>query len=191
MDAGVELLVEGGWPAVTTRAVAERAGANLGLVHYHWGGLPQLREAIARQAGEQVFGPLTAELLAADGVDDLLARLPALLSPPANPSTARLTVELIAGAVRDPALGDVLREGMAEARSELGDWLTAHAPDAPQGTATLLIALVDGLLMHHLLDPEAGTREAVDALTRLAGEPAGPVGPVRVDGRPEDPERRR
>lgn len=175
LDAGVALLTEGGWPAVTTRAVAERAGANLGLVHYHFGGRSQLHQAIARRAGEQVFGPLTTALLAAEGVDDLLERLAATVvaSPLAAPgpepdrvAAARLTVELMAGAVRDPAVGEVLRRDMAAARARLTEWLATHAPDAPQGAAALLMALVDGLLTHHLLDPAAGTGQAVDALTR-------------------------
>ena len=52
MDAGVALLCEQGWSFVTTHGVAERAGTNAGLIHYHFGGLPRLHEAIARRAGE-------------------------------------------------------------------------------------------------------------------------------------------
>ncbi|CAM3121832.1 hypothetical protein HMPREF1486_00739 [Streptomyces sp. HPH0547] len=169
VDAGVELLAEGGWPAVTTRSVADRAGANLGLIHYHWGGLAGLKQAIAHRAGELVFGPLTARLLEAASPQDVLDRLPAMVSPPTDDTTTRLTVELIAGAVRDPALGDVLRESLAEARTQLDAWLAEHLPEAPPGTATLLIALLDGLFMHHMLDPEMGSAQAVEALVRLAG----------------------
>jgi AcrR family transcriptional regulator len=37
VEAGVAVLADGGWPAVTTRAVAGRAGANVALIHYHFG----------------------------------------------------------------------------------------------------------------------------------------------------------
>ncbi|MGW0705614.1 TetR/AcrR family transcriptional regulator [Streptomyces sp. NPDC002643] len=168
VDAGVELLSEGGWPAVTTRSVAERAGANLGLIHYHWGGLQPLKRAIARRAGEMVFGPPTIQLLESADLDELLEKLPAMVAPSSDDLTTRLTVELIAGAVRDPELGEVLRESLAEARSHLTDWLQTHLPDAPQGTATLLVALLDGLFLHHMLDPGMNSAEAIDALARIA-----------------------
>ncbi|WP_237323216.1 TetR/AcrR family transcriptional regulator [Streptomyces sp. JJ36] len=198
VDAGVELLAEGGWPAVTTRSVAERAGANLGLIHYHWGGLPQLKQAIARRAGELIFGPLTIQLLESAGVDEVLDQLPAMVSPPTDATMTRLTVELIAGAVRDPQLGDVLRESLAEARRELSGWLETHLPGAPDGTATLLIALLDGLFLHHMLDPEMGSEEAIDALSRFTAHApalaqAGPLPQAapaaeRDDRGPEPPE---
>lgn len=160
---------------MTTRSVADRAGANLGLIHYHWGGLPRLKQAIARRAGELIFGPLTIQLLESTGLEEVLTQLPAMVSPPTDAKTTRLTVELIAGAVRDPALGDVLRESLAEARTELTGWLDTHLPDAPGGTATLLIALLDGLFLHHMLDPEMRTGEAIDSLAYFLTPPPGPL----------------
>lgn len=175
IDAGVELLAEGGWAAVTTRSVAERAGANLGLIHYYWGGIQKLKEAIARRVGELIFGPLTEQLMEAGGLEDVMARLPEVLAQPTDSATARLTVELIASAVREPALGEVLRESLAEARRELDQWLAEHAPAAPPGTATLLMALIDGLLMHRMLDPELYTQDAVGVLVDFAAHLSGPA----------------
>lgn len=186
IDAGLELLAEGGWPAVTTRSVAERAGANLGLIHYYWGGIQKLKEAIAARVGELIFGPPTEHLMAAECLEDVVAMLPEVLAQPTDGTTARLTVELIAGAVREPALGDVLRQSLAEARGELGHWLAEHVPGASPGTATLLMALVDGLLMHRMLDPELSTDEAVAALAgiaaHLSGSAAAPDGETAADG---------
>jgi AcrR family transcriptional regulator len=176
VDAGVELLAEGGWPAVTARSVAERAGANPGLIHYHWGGLPPLKLAIARRAGELVFGPFALQLLDATCLQDVYAQLAAMVAPPTEAATTRLTVELVAGAVRDPALGDVLRESLHRTRRTLAGWLATHQPDAPPGTATLLVALLDGLLLHHTLDPVSDPVEAVRALAGLTSAPVAPPG---------------
>lgn len=167
IDAGVALLAEGGWPAVTTRSVAERAGANLGLIHYYWGGIQKLKEAIAFRVAELIFGPLTEQLMAADTLEDVMAMLPEALDQPHDSTTARLTVELIASAVREPALGEVLRQALVQARAELSAWLAEHAPAAPVGTSTLLMALIDGLVMHRMLDPELYTDDAVAVLAEF------------------------
>lgn len=161
---------------MTTRSVAERADANLGLIHYHWGGLQPLKRAIARRAGELVFGPPTIRLLESASLEELLEQLPTMVAPPTDDLTTRLTVELIAGAVRDPELGEVLRESLADARSHLAAWLETHLPEAPKGTATLLVALLDGLFLHHMLDPGMNSAEAVDALARIAGRARGHEG---------------
>lgn len=182
IDAGVELLAEGGWPAVTTRSVAERAGANLGLIHYYWGGIQKLKEAIACRVGELIFGPLTKQLLAAETLEDVMAMVPEALSRPADSVTARLMVELIASAVREPALGEALRESLAQARSELDQWLDEHAPTAKPGTATLLMALVDGLLMHRILDPDLYTDDVVTSLAGIADHLTSPPPAPRSAG---------
>ncbi|MFD0552255.1 TetR/AcrR family transcriptional regulator [Streptomyces rectiviolaceus] len=166
-DAGVELLAEAGWPGVTTRSVAERAGANLGLIHYYWGGLPALKAAIARRAGEQVFDPVTEELSGTTTLEEAHSKLIELLSAPHDGRTARLTVELIAGAAREPLLGDVLRESLTETRARLRGWLKGVHPGAPAGSETVLIALIDGMLLHRMLDPDLDNREALAALSHF------------------------
>ncbi|MGW7270143.1 TetR/AcrR family transcriptional regulator [Streptomyces sp. NPDC054864] len=175
-DAGVELLAEGGWPAVTTRSVAERANANLGLIHYYWGGLPQLKATIARRAGEQVFDPVSRELSGTTTIDEAHAKLIELLSTPHDDRTARLTVELIAGAAREPLLGEVLREALTETRAQLRAWIKRVHPSAPDGTETVLIALLDGMLLHRMLDPDLDNGEALSALSQFL--------PGRPDGKP-------
>jgi AcrR family transcriptional regulator len=46
IEAVGELAVEKGFSALTTRAIAERAGENIGSIHYHFGGRDQLFEAV-------------------------------------------------------------------------------------------------------------------------------------------------
>jgi AcrR family transcriptional regulator len=50
VNAAGELAGEVGLDNVTTRAVAERAGENIGSIHYHFGGKDGLFEAVARNA---------------------------------------------------------------------------------------------------------------------------------------------
>ncbi|MGH7651106.1 MAG: TetR/AcrR family transcriptional regulator [Gemmatimonadaceae bacterium] len=58
LDAAERLLVEVGYAGITTRKLAEEAGANLGLVHYYFGSMEELflqvlerftKDLIARQ----------------------------------------------------------------------------------------------------------------------------------------------
>ena len=176
VEAGVELLAEGGWPAVTTRAVAERAEANVGLIHYHFGGLLNLKAVIARSAGAQVFDPVTEQLTSASTADEARLRLLELLAAPLDSREARLTVEIIAGAAREPVLGEVLREGLSETRAQLRAWIRELRPGTPEGTETVLIALLDGMLLHRMLDPGLDPTEAVGALAHFLSERAGPDG---------------
>lgn len=177
IQAGVTLLADGGWPAVTTRGLAEQAGANVGLIHYHFGGLPGLHAAIAQKAGEEVIGPILDALL---GVQDMHAALNTLrdLIPATTDQSrsSRLAVELIAGALRNPVLGNVLRNALREARAKISDRLAALHPSWPESkraaAAILIPALLDGLMLHRVLDSALPVDQALATLGELlAGRP--------------------
>jgi len=172
VEAGVALLAEGGWPAVTTRAVAGRAGANVALIHYHFGGLPGLYEAIAHRAAGEVLTPIVDVLVAAAGPADALETLRRLLPATAGDDRVlRLVVELVAGAGRDPALGQALQDALRRARVRLAERLGELYPHWPHerrvGAATVALALLDGLMLHYLLDRELPAGEALAALGAL------------------------
>ncbi|MEU4513504.1 TetR family transcriptional regulator C-terminal domain-containing protein [Nonomuraea wenchangensis] len=174
VEAGIALLCEGGWPAITTRAVAERAATRPALIHYHFGGLPGLRTAIARRAGELIIGRFLDELLAAEDERQALAVAQRLMpEATGDERTIRLGVELIAGAMRDPALGDVLRDDLRKARERLdrrlGELHPEWSPGRRSGVATLVAALIDGLMLHRMLDPRLETGEAMAVIEDLSG----------------------
>ncbi len=172
MDAGVALLAREGWPGVSTRAVAERAGTNPGLIHYHFGGLAGLHAEVFRQATDLVVGPMVAELLAAPDERAALERMRNLLGEaPADERGARLAAELIVGAVRDPGLGAVLRDELRRARAQIADRLRPLHPDWPParltGAATLITAAIDGLLLHYMIDGDLPVADALAAVDDL------------------------
>ncbi|WP_199432656.1 TetR/AcrR family transcriptional regulator [Qaidamihabitans albus] len=168
VDAGIALLGEGGWSAITTRAVAERSGVNAGLIHYHFGGLPRLRVEIARRAVDLVIGPVVELLVGAPDERAALAAVRDALPVTADERSALpLVVELLAGALRDPELGADLREQTRLARDRIADRLAELHPDWTRGrcagTATMAMSALDGLALHLMLDPEAPAAEALDA----------------------------
>ncbi|MES9536515.1 TetR family transcriptional regulator [Actinomadura sp. NPDC000600] len=172
VDAGVALLGDEGWPGVSTRAVAERAGTNPGLIHYHFGGLAGLHEAVFRQATDLIVGPMAAELLAAPDERAALETMRSLLAraPSDGPGT-RLAAELIVGAMRDPALGAVLRDELRQARVLIADRLRLLHPDWPRarlvGAATLITGAIDGVMLHRMIDGDLPVADALSAAEDL------------------------
>ncbi|TDC97981.1 TetR/AcrR family transcriptional regulator [Actinomadura sp. 7K507] len=176
VDAGIALLGREGWPGVSTRAVAERAGTNPGLIHYHFGGLAGLHAEIFRQATDLIIGPMVAELLEAPDERAALAATRSLLArTPAEEQVTRLAAELIVGAMRDPALGVVLRDELRRARTQIADRLRRSRPGWPRsrltGVATLIAASIDGLLLHQMIDGELPAGDALSAVGELLEEP--------------------
>ncbi|AKC39805.1 putative DNA-binding transcriptional regulator [Mycolicibacterium phlei] len=172
VQAGVELLCEGGWPAVTTRAVAARADTNPGVIHYHFGGLPGLHCAVARQTCELVISPLVTMFLDAPDTRTALRTMrDALPQTASDDHTMRLAVELISGATRDSALGSALAAKLKEVRAEIADHVRIRHPEWTRrraaGMATLIIAFMDGLVLHHSVDPNIETAEAFSLLESL------------------------
>lgn len=55
IDAAAHLLIAEGYPAVTTRRLAQAAGVNHGLVHYYFGSVERVVIAAAEQATEQLI----------------------------------------------------------------------------------------------------------------------------------------
>ncbi len=166
--AGVDLLAERGWPGLTARAVAERAGTHQGLVHYHFGGLPALRRAVADAAVREAFEPAVALLTAADSWPAGVSALARATAAQWEPRTARITAELIAASLQDPEVGELLRSTLAAVRARLVPWLAASGEAEPQGLATLLVAALDGLVLHRLLDPALVLEDVAAAADSLA-----------------------
>lgn len=67
IQAAGELAAEKGFSAVTTRAIAERAGENIGSIHYHFGSRDKLFEAVLLTACQRWLDhPLEAALAGCD-----------------------------------------------------------------------------------------------------------------------------
>ncbi|MFI7128869.1 TetR/AcrR family transcriptional regulator [Nonomuraea sp. NPDC050153] len=175
VDAGIALLREEGWPGLTTRAVAQRAGTNPGVIHYHFGGLPGLHTAIFRRATDLIISPLVTELLGAPDERAALTMLRRMLPQTTRDEpVTRLAAELIVGASRDPALGTVLRDELRQARTHIAGRLGQLHPCWPSarldGVAALIAALIDGLMLHYMIDGELLVGEALSAVEELLEE---------------------
>ncbi|WP_051180164.1 TetR/AcrR family transcriptional regulator [Nocardia concava] len=170
MAAAVELLAAHGWGQVTTRLVAERAGVRPGLVHYHFPSVTDLLIDASVQAARHEYESVMAGVLALPGPDAMRGMLAAIASYTAtDPMTVAIT-EMMLAATRHERLRVELGRLIAEARATLAGWFRANGsvPD-PEATATVVAALLDGLILHRLIDPGLGEVDVTGPLLRAAG----------------------
>jgi AcrR family transcriptional regulator len=83
LDAAERIFAESGFHGATTRAIAEGAGANPALIHYHFGSKEALYEAVFARRSDAINGERRAQLAAlqAGRAPTLEAVLAALLEP--------------------------------------------------------------------------------------------------------------
>lgn len=169
--AASQLIPEVGWHAVSTRAVAERAGVGPGLVHYHFDSVQSLlRQAVVAVMSEvlSVFPPVLSETASADAaLEDMLA---ALDGYDGTDTTSLLFVEAYLASTRDEQLRVELSRLLEEFREDLASWLTVQGTRAPADTAAVLAAAVDGVMLHRTLNPGMTSSVVAPVLRRLLGD---------------------
>ena len=171
MDAAEDLLYEVGYAGVTTRAVAEAAGVNHGLVHYYFGSMEELLTQTLERFVEQLA--LALEALYADPnltfaekwrlgsqfwVDEPTSRFPKIL------------LELLAMGWNMPALRTRLTEVHARFRAifehHFGQALRDYDLDESQFPLKVIVAAVTsfqlGLIVEGLSGVEEGHQELLD-----------------------------
>ncbi len=166
LDAAERLLVELGYPGVTTRRIAAEAGLNHGLVHYYFGSVENLLVRVLERFTER-----------------LIVRQRAMYEDPATPFVEKwrtamryldadreyqkVWCELQALAWNRPELRGpvghvhdewraVLTEALAEPRERYG------IPIALDALVTLVITFNEGIILERLSGVEAGQRELLD-----------------------------
>src|SRR5688572_27416905 len=62
LDAGLELLPQTGCAALSVRKLADRAGVNLGMFHYHFKNEDTFIRAVLQRVYEEMFSALTLKV---------------------------------------------------------------------------------------------------------------------------------
>ena len=177
VDAAREMLVEHGHGGTSTRAVADRAGVRLSLVHYHFGGKQGLLVEVLRRENELLLerqrglfgspGPLAEKWrVACDLLDEDL-----------ESGYVRVLWELWAAGLADPVLAAGWRTAMAGWRelltSVFESWsneLAIELPLRPRALASLVANLFQGIeieLLAGVSEANAPHREVLDAFGAL------------------------
>jgi AcrR family transcriptional regulator len=173
--AASSLIVERGWGSVTTRAVAERAGVNQALVHYHFGTMEALltEAAVARMMPE--VRALIDELLDDRPIPESLHRVMALMDRfDLGSELGVLMAEAMLQATRDERVAEAMG-GVIGSWAELLEPRIAVAQERgvvrddvhPASLARIIAAMLDGFLIQRMADPGLDADRAADTLIQL------------------------
>src|SRR5215831_1543452 len=177
LRATVALMAEIGIDRVRTRTIAERAGVNPALVHYHFGSVSALVLEAAEDALQRELGP-SIDVLRSGAT--MKASLRAILAwiERYGERTAGSTIlaEAMVKATRDPSFRRWTKRASQRFRSVILERLEA-ARDAGEldpnqdlsAAAVLLAAALDGLLFHRLVDPTLDIMQAAAPLEAMLG----------------------
>lgn len=181
VSAAVEEIADKGWTGARTRSIAQRAGVNAGVVHYHFGSMEDLLlEGVSSTFAsitEMAEASITAETVALgiDGMIDAIGEI-----DPTDPHWQVLVESLIQSArvprLRELTVGilDEYRAAMI-ARIEAGIDTGEFPPDTDAaGLALALMALLDGLGLYAFVNPQYDTARAGHALVALITKGASP-----------------
>jgi AcrR family transcriptional regulator len=170
LQAAAELIAERGWTAVTTRAVADRAGVGSGVVHYHFSSMQALLVEAAVGAARSVGTQMSRVLAAAGSADEVLTALLGMLdSYTGTDPMSVLFVEAYLAGTRDERLREEFGTVIGELRGQLAERLAAGAVPDPDATAAVLSAAIDGVLLHRALLPWPDAAATAAVLRRLIG----------------------
>jgi AcrR family transcriptional regulator len=177
--AAVELVAERGWDAATTRAVAERAGVNQALIHYHFDSIDTLLRSAVVTALESEMAAATQPFAGGTLASGLVGAVEAVERfDPQSPS-AILLAEAMVRAMRDPQLAEAIVGGLqafrhlVAARVRLAASAGEVSADvSPDAAGTLVAAVLDGLLFHRIVDPSTDVASIRDVLLQLVARPA-------------------
>lgn len=168
LGAALELIPERGWTAVSTRVLAERAGVTPSVVHYHFPSVTAvLNEAVIgfmRQALAEVETVFESARTPADAVDAVFASVDGYTGT--DPASL-VFVEAYLAATRDEQLRAQIAQIVDGFRSKFGAWLAARGVPAPEATAAVLAAALDGVLLHRGLGGDQPP--AAEVMRRLVG----------------------
>lgn len=168
LAAAAELIPERGWSAVSTRVLADRAGVTPSVVHYHFPSLSALlREAaigVMRQVLDEV-GALAEEAATPKGLID--TAFAAVDQYSGTDPASLLAVEAYLVSTRDDEMRAEIGDLVEEFRGRVERLLRAHRVRAPEVTAAVVAATIDGILLHRGVTTMPDTAEVVHVLHRL------------------------
>lgn len=157
---------EVGWGAVTTRLVAERAGVNAALVHYHFSSVPELLSTAALQFASKMLAS-SADALSGDPADGIEGMLAELSRYTGTDPESLLLAEAFLAAHRLPELRAGLSALVADFRARVAEWLRSSGVADADAVALLLGAAIDGLVLHRALDESVDFRVVASPFRRL------------------------
>jgi TetR/AcrR family transcriptional regulator, regulator of biofilm formation and stress response len=175
LHATVELMAEIGVDRVRTRSIAERAGVNPALVHYHFGSVSALVMEAAQDALLRTLGPAIEAFQSGASVGgSIRAILRWVDRHGAEAPGSTILAEAMVKATRNASFRRWATRASQRFRLVILDRLRAARDqgelhpglDLP-AAAILLAAALDGLLFHRLVDPTLDVMQVAGPLEAM------------------------
>ena len=176
LDAAEELLISKGVSGITTRKVADRAGVNQALVHYHFGTIEQLLLAVLERVSVQVK-ERSEKIYAQESsfIAGWFKEMETMITADVKRGWGKIWLENLTLAANRPKIGKQYVKASTMSRklheqhvSEMLESLGMDAEEYPaQGIVTLLDAITSKLILDRLVGIKAGHEELLDILHRI------------------------
>ena len=176
LTAATDLLREEGYAATSTRAVAERAGVRLSLVHYHFGSKRSLLLAVLEDHNERLLQRQQAMFTDGRPFAEQWRSACDYLREDIDSGYVRILWELWTAGLADPELAERWRatqrgwRELIEARLERLQAERGELPMHPRALATLIGNLFEGAeveILAGVTEDETPHLEALEACTAL------------------------
>jgi AcrR family transcriptional regulator len=167
LDAAERLLVDVGHAGITTRRVAEEAGANKGLVHYYFGSMENLLVRVLERFTERLIARQRAMYAADVPFIEKWRQAMRYLDEDFSSGYQKVWYELQALAWNRPELRDRVAHVDVEWRAVLGEAFEQarreHLIDMPLDAVVALVATFnEGLILERLSGIDNGHRALLD-----------------------------
>ena len=177
LAAARDALAEHGAAATTTRAIAERAGVQLSLVHYHFGSKQQLLAAVLDSENERLLERQRKLFTGPGTLADKWRAACAYLRDDLGSGYVRILWELWAAGLSDPDLAARWRAAIAGWRvlieQLVAQWMVEQEldlPISPKALTTLVGNAFEGAeaeILAGIGEDEAPHYEALESVARL------------------------
>jgi AcrR family transcriptional regulator len=177
LDAARDTLTEHGYTGTTTRGIAERAGVNLSLVHYHFGAKQQLLAELLTRENERLLERQRALYAGPEPLATKWRTACAYLREDLRSGYVRILWELWAVGLADADVAAQWRDVMVGWRDLLTDvgagWMEEHELDlgiSPRALATLVANAFQGAeaeILAGVSEADAPHLEALEACAEL------------------------
>ena len=167
LDAAERLLVEVGYAGITTRGVAEEAGANKGLVHYYFGSMDNLLVRVLERFTQRLIVRQRAMYAADLPFIEKWRQAMRFLDEDYASGYQKVWYELQAMAWNRPELRDRVAHVDAEWRGVLADAFDQarreHSIDMPVDVIVSLVATFnEGMILERLSGIDTGHRALLE-----------------------------
>ncbi len=176
LDAAEELLITKGVAGITTRKVADRAGVNQALVHYHFGTIEELLLAALERVGVLVK-ERSQEIYRSDVsfVDGWFEEMNVKITEDFDRGWGKVWLENLTLAANRPNIGKQYAKAATMTRklheqyvNEMLDQLGIDRKEYPaSGIVTLLDAITSKLILDRLVGIKSGHKELLAMLHRV------------------------